>query len=89
MIIKATFKVLNLLGCSGGSEVEHPPLAQGSSPILGTLHGACFSLYLCLCLSFCVSHEYINKILKKKSSQFEGQVEWRKKHVEKTSVLLD
>ena len=29
----------------------------GSSPTSGFLHGACFSLCLCLCLSFRVSHE--------------------------------
>ena len=37
----------------------------GSGPTLGSLHGACVSLYLCLCLSFWVSHEQINKIFKK------------------------
>ena len=46
----------------------------GLSPTLGSLHGACFSLCLCLCLSLslslsfslCVSHERMNKILKKR-----------------------
>ena len=35
------------------------PWAQvpGSSPILGSLHRACFPLCLCLCLSLSVSHE--------------------------------
>ena len=51
-------------GRLGGSAVEHLPSAQGrdpgdlgSSPTLGSLHGACFSLCLCLCLSLRVSHE--------------------------------
>ena len=44
------------------------PRFTGSSATLGSLHSACFSsLCLCLCLSFCVSHEWINKILKKKN----------------------
>ena len=50
-----------LMGCLGGSVVEHLPLAQGM--ILEswdrvphcTLHGACFSLCLCLCLSLSLS----------------------------------
>ena len=29
------------------------PGGPGSSPTLGSLHRACFSLYLCLCLSLC------------------------------------
>ena len=33
------------------------PGVPGSSPTTGFLHGACFSLHLCLCLSLCVSHE--------------------------------
>ena len=35
------------------------------SPTWGSLQGACFSLCLCLCLSF--YHSWINKILKKKT----------------------
>ena len=31
------------------------PGDPGSSPASGSLHGACFSLYLCPCLSLCVS----------------------------------
>ena len=50
-----------LQGCLGGSAVECLHLAQvvvrGWSPTLGSLHGACFSLCLCLNLFFCVSHE--------------------------------
>ena len=42
------------------------PGVSGSSPTSDSLHGASFSLCLCLCLSLCVSHEKINKILKKK-----------------------
>ena len=60
------------MGCQGGSVVEHLPLAQvvipgvmGSSLHRDSLQGACVSLCLCLCLSLCVSHEEINKILKK------------------------
>ena len=34
----------------------------GSSPTSGSLHGACFSLWLCLCLSLSVS--LINKQIK-------------------------
>ena len=43
------------------------PRVPGSSPTSSSLHGACFSLRLCLylSLSLCVSHEYINKILKR------------------------
>ena len=44
-------------GRLGASVVEHLPLAQGVIPGLGDLQGACFSLCLCLCPSFCVSHE--------------------------------
>ena len=36
------------------------------SPTSGSLQGACFSLCLCYCFFLCVSHEKINKILKKK-----------------------
>ena len=32
----------------------HDPGVPGSSPTSGSLHGACFSLYLCLCLCVCV-----------------------------------
>ena len=46
-------KEKNILGCLGGSTVEHLPSAQGVilgvpglSPTLGSLHGACFSLSL-------------------------------------------
>ena len=50
--------------CPGGSAVDHLPSAQGA--ILGSkiksLHGAYFSLYLCLCLSLCVS--LMNKEIK-------------------------
>ena len=51
------------------------PGDPGSSPMSGSLHGACFSLCLCLCLCVCVcvSHEQINKILKKKSRAFKTQ----------------
>ena len=46
----------------------HDPGDPGWSPTSGSLHGACFSLCLYLCLSLSplfVSHEEINKILKK------------------------
>ena len=46
------------MGRLGGSVVGHLPLAQGvipgvlgSSSASGFLHGACFSLCLCLCLT--------------------------------------
>ena len=45
------------MGRLGGSAVEHLPLAQGmsqiqgSSPTLGSLQGACFSLSVSLLLS--------------------------------------
>ena len=42
------------------------PMVLGSSPTSGSLHGACFSFCLHLYLSLHVSHEQINKILKKK-----------------------
>ena len=48
-------------GLLGGSVIERLPLAQGmilvrgSSPSLGSPEGACFSLFLCLCLSLCLS----------------------------------
>ena len=32
------------------------PCSPGSSPASGSRHRACFSLLLCLCLSFCVCH---------------------------------
>ena len=35
------------LGCDPGD--------PGSSPTSGSLHGACFSLFLCLCLSLSLS----------------------------------
>ena len=43
-------------GCLGGPVVKRLPLAcdpevPGWSPTLGSLHGACFSLCLCLCVS--------------------------------------
>ena len=51
-------------GSPGGAAVwrhlspEHDPGDPGSSPVLGSLHEACFSLCLSLCLSsLCVSHE--------------------------------
>ena len=40
-------------GCDSG--------VLGSSPTLGSLHGACLSLCLCLCLSVCVCLLWINK----------------------------
>ena len=61
--IHPLYQELSNLWCLGGSVVEHLPLAQGmisrsgSSPTLGSLWGACFSLCLCPCLSLCVSHE--------------------------------
>ena len=55
-------KSIHLLGRLGGSAVEKSAFSQGSgpgipgsSPMLGSLHGACFSLCLCLCLSLPVS----------------------------------
>ena len=63
------------LGCLGGSAVDHLPLPQDVIPeswdwVTHRAHRepASFSLCLCLCLSLslCVSHEWINKILKKK-----------------------
>ena len=33
----------------------HDPGVPGLSPTSGSLHGACFSLYLCLCLSLSLS----------------------------------
>ena len=45
---------------------ERDPGVLGWSPMLGSLHGACFSLCLCLCLFLSVvSHEELNKIFKK------------------------
>ena len=41
------------LGCDPG--------VPGSSPMLGSLHGACFSLCQCLCLSLSVCLSLINK----------------------------
>ena len=38
----------------------------GSSPTLGSLHGACYSLCLCLCLSLSLSVSHINKYFEKK-----------------------
>ena len=35
----------------------HNSGVPGSSPVSGSLHGASFSLCLCLCPSVCVSHE--------------------------------
>ena len=46
----------------GGSVAEHLPWGSGIE-----FH---ISLYLCLCLSLCVSHEEINKIFKKKKFYF-------------------
>ena len=43
---------------SGGASAfasGRDPRALGSSPTLGSLHGACFSLCLCLCTSLCLS----------------------------------
>ena len=39
----------------------HDPGDPGSSPRLGSLHGASFSFYLCLCLSLCLSVSLMNK----------------------------
>ena len=51
-----------------GSGVEHLPSAQGmtpgvlgSSPASGSLHGACFSLCLCLCPPLSLSVSLMNK----------------------------
>ena len=41
------------------------PGVLGSSATSGFSPGASFSFCLCICLSLCVSHESINKILKK------------------------
>ena len=58
------FKINKILGCLGGSMVEHLPLAQGvipgvpgSSSTSGSPDWACFSLCLFLCPPLCVSHE--------------------------------
>ena len=52
------------MGCLGGSALEHLPLAQGLIPdprIESHIRLLAWSLLLlprlCLCLSFCVSHE--------------------------------
>ena len=45
------------------------PGDPGSSPMSGSLHGACFSLCLC-CVSLSVCHEQIYKSLKKKALNF-------------------
>ena len=50
----------------------HDPGVLGSSPTSASPGGDCSSLCLCLCFSLCVSHEPINKILKKKLSQLMG-----------------
>ena len=45
---------------NGLAPAFHPgydPGIPGSSPTLGSWHGACFSLCLCLCLSLYVYHE--------------------------------
>ena len=42
------------------------PRVPGSSPASGSLHGACFSLCLCPCLSFNLCLSRINKVFKKK-----------------------
>ena len=63
----------SIQGCLGGWAVEHLPSAQGVIPgsqiesHIWLLRGACFSLCVHLCLSLWVSHESINKILKKKN----------------------
>ena len=44
----------------------HAPRVLGSSSTLCSLHGACFFLCPCLCLSLCVSYEWKNKIFLKK-----------------------
>ena len=55
---------VNQQGHLGGSvgrastfDSGHDLRVLGSSPTLGSLQKACFSLCLCLCLSMCVSHE--------------------------------
>ena len=45
------------------------PLAQVLIP--GSSRGACFSLCLCFCLSFSISHEKINKFLKRNKDSWE------------------
>ena len=44
----------------------HDPGVLGSSPASGSLQGTRFSLSLCLCLSLCVSHEWIKSLKRKK-----------------------
>ena len=54
-------KILGMLqwlnGWASAFGSGHDPRVLGSSPESGYLHGACFSLFLCLCLSLCVSHK--------------------------------
>ena len=44
-----------LSGCASAFGSGRDPGVLGSSPTLGSLHGACFSLCLCLCLSLSLS----------------------------------
>uniref|UniRef100_A0A8I3PVD7 Leucine, glutamate and lysine rich 1 n=2 Tax=Canis lupus familiaris TaxID=9615 RepID=A0A8I3PVD7_CANLF len=44
-----------LSGRASAFRPGHGPGVLGSSPALGSLHGACFSFCLCLCFSLCVS----------------------------------
>ena len=54
------FKQCQFLGHLGGSVVQSVIL--GSTPALGSLHRACFSLCLCLCLSQCLVNKYIKSL---------------------------
>ena len=58
--------MVGIPGCLSGLAAAfcpgHDPEDQGSSPTLGSLHGACFSLCLCLCLS--LSLFLMNKLIK-------------------------
>ena len=79
--------------------VEHLPLAQGVVP--GSQdregsEGACFPLWLFLCLSPCVSHELINEILKKEHciiqshniTNFGEAIEFSKMRVTSEMIVL-
>ena len=44
-----------LSGLASAFSPGRDPGGLGSSPTSSSLHGACFSLYLCLCLSLSVS----------------------------------
>ena len=58
-----------LSGWASAFSPGHDPRVSGSSPTMGSLHGAYFSLCLCLCLSLRVS-SWKNKILKKISNNY-------------------